>query len=293
MAAFQFVPVVKNTMSDSSFTKEFFKLVESELLPRIVKATVPFYAVQNDKVVRDRSGVLLQIADEHFILTASHNLRQIVEADIYLYVGWDEEDRVPVPIPDAIFHMTEDDCRDVAAIKLSHETAEQILSQKEPIALRDVTIQEDRSPGLFLVCGFPQAWTTVFEEDIESIPLPFLGKWYSGQPSPKAQIQYDPDIHALFEFHREAIRSNDLQKEELPPFKGIQGISGCGIWRVVDWKQDNPSILRTDQLRLVAIQHRYYEDYNYIHSTWVKFAVQQIYDNYPDMRNAIRLVYPL
>lgn len=280
-------------MSDSSFTKEFFKRVESELLPRIVKATVPFYAVQNDKVVRDRSGVLLRIADEHFILTASHGLKAIVEAQIHLYVGWNDNDRVPVPIPDSFFHMTEEDCRDVAAIKLSHETAGKILSEKEPIALRDVTIQENRSLGLFFVCGFPQAWTTVMKDDIESVPLSFLGGFYSGQLSPEAKIQYDRDIHALFEFHREAVRSSDLQKEKLPAFKGIKGISGCGIWRVVNWKRDDPSSLRTDQLQLVAIQHRYYEDYNYVHSTWIRFAVQQIYNNYPEMRNAMSLVYPL
>lgn len=101
---------------------EFMTRVQEEALPRIVNSTVPFYAVQDDQVKRDRSGVLLRIADEHFILTASHKLKAIVEAQIHLYVGWDEVEKVPVPIPDAIFHTTEEDNRDVAAIKLPNCT---------------------------------------------------------------------------------------------------------------------------------------------------------------------------
>lgn len=82
----------------------FLKRVQLELLPRIVRATVPFYAVQKNEIKRDRSGIFLRIGEDFFILTASHELKSIVEANIYLYVGWDENDCVPVPIPDARFH---------------------------------------------------------------------------------------------------------------------------------------------------------------------------------------------
>lgn len=43
----------------------------------IYGATVPFFGAQNDyPLIQDRTGVLLQIGDRHFLLTAVHELGQ-------------------------------------------------------------------------------------------------------------------------------------------------------------------------------------------------------------------------
>jgi hypothetical protein len=69
---------------------------------------------------------LLRIADATFILTASHDLREIVQNNILLYVSWNERTELPIPLHDSRFLTTEyesqlgerDVVRDVAAIKL-------------------------------------------------------------------------------------------------------------------------------------------------------------------------------
>ncbi len=40
----------------SPLIKGFLQRVQQEVIPKIVNATLPFYAVQNDQIVRDRSG---------------------------------------------------------------------------------------------------------------------------------------------------------------------------------------------------------------------------------------------
>jgi len=270
----------------------FLERVAKEALPRIIGATVPFYAIQNDQVKRDRSGVLLRIGDEYFILTASHNLKAIVESQIHLYVGWDEDEKIPVRIPDAIFHTTEEDSRDVAAIKLSKEAAKRILTTKRAISMRDIRVEPERSPGMFFICGFPQAWTSVSSEEIVSKPLPFITRFFRGETSPNASIKYDPVIHALFDFNRNAIGADKLENVVLPSFQGIRGISGCGVWRVVDWDADSVDSWNADDCKLVAIQHRYFEREKYVHTTWIKFALSRIADDYPEMQAAMNIVYP-
>lgn len=277
-------------MLKSDFTTEFLAKIRDQVVPRIVRATLPFYAVQNDEIVRDRSGVFLRVGDEYFILTASHHLEAIVGHNIYLYVGWDEEDKVPVPIPDATFHVTEEDIRDVAVIKLSREAAKKILSSHEPVGLRDIKFNVDRRPGLFLICGYPQAWLHVLPDHLESHPLPFLSGFYEGTPSATADMKYDENLHGLFQFTREAL-GDGAHPVSLPPFKGIQGVSGCGVWRICTFEEGVEG-WSPEKCKLVAIQHRYNEKLSYVHTTWAKYALDRLTVEYPSVRKAMSLILP-
>lgn len=278
-------------MASQDLITRVLEKVRDKVLPRIVNATVPFYAVQNDEVVRDRSGVLLRVADEHFILTASHYLKEIVNANIYLYVGWDKNEEVPIPIHEAQFYTTEVNSRDVAVIRLTTEVGWTLSETYSPISLHEIKPEQDRSRGLFLVVGYPQAWLRVLPGKLESDPLPFLTRFYEGSPRPTADVTYDPAIHALFGFTREALQGSELTVVQLPEFKGIQGISGCGIWRVCDFDKSFDN-WRPEQCKLVAIQHRYFEKEGYVQGTWIRFAMEKLIADYPQVAKAIQLIIP-
>ena len=47
---------------------KFFERIRKECIPSIDAATVPLVAVQNSRIVHDRTGVLYQIGDHHFEL---------------------------------------------------------------------------------------------------------------------------------------------------------------------------------------------------------------------------------
>lgn len=280
----------EKAMSDVDEPPELLERVRKEALPRIFEATVPFYAVQNEQVVRDRSGVLFRVGADYFIITCAHYLADIIAGNIYLYVGNDPDNGLPVPIPDALFHGTEDTSRDIAIFKLTSRKAKIIAATKRPIGLADLALDIDRRPGFFVVCGFPQAWLSVLREAVDSAPLYFLASYYAGEPSPTSEPKHDPNVHALFTFERKAIR-HDLQEVTLPSLEGIKGISGCGVWRVLDEDQDLKA-WRPEKCKLVAVEHFYSQTKGYVQGTWVRHALGRLIDDYPSVRQAMSLLLP-
>jgi len=279
---------------------EFFQHVRDEAVPVFDRATVGFYGVQDNRIVKDRTGVLLRIADVLFILTASHDLREIVQSDIPLYVSWNERTDLPIPLHDARFHTTECDSRlgerdvvrDIAFVKMSNSTAKEILAAgRTPISLRDINMSQDSSPAVFFMFGFPQAWFRVERSGPKCLPLVYGCGIYPGEHWAGSHIAYDPKVHLLLSFRREAIGPIDGQAHTLPGYEGIKGVSGCGIWRVTDL-HSSVSRWRPDQCKLVAIQHRYYEHPGYIHTTWIQYAISRIFDDYPELKSAATIVYP-
>src|SRR5260370_1101341 len=67
--------------------RQFLDSVNATCLPKIGSVTVPILGIQNDRIVHDRSGILYQVGGHHFVLTASHYLRRIVQENIPLYLS--------------------------------------------------------------------------------------------------------------------------------------------------------------------------------------------------------------
>jgi len=84
----------------------FFAELHDDCLPRIDSATVSIIGIQDDEIRHDRTGVLYEIADQRFILTAAHDVRGIVSHNIPLYVSVNVPDVLPLPLADARFHST-------------------------------------------------------------------------------------------------------------------------------------------------------------------------------------------
>ena len=55
---------------------KFCDTLRKECIPGIENATVTLVAIQDEKIVHDRTGVLYRVGDHHFILTASHLVLQ-------------------------------------------------------------------------------------------------------------------------------------------------------------------------------------------------------------------------
>lgn len=288
-------------MSDSGRkVAEFFQRVRVKAVPRFDRATVAFYGVHNERVVKERTGVMLRIANSVFILTASHYLRENVKNSIPLYVSWNERTDLPIPLHDARFYTTEYDSplgerdvvRDVAAVKLSDSTAREILAAgRTPMSLCDISMSQDRSPGIFFMFGFPQAWFRMEHSGPICLPLVYGCGIYPGEHWAGSEIGYDPKVHLLLDFRREAITPIDGQSHTLPGYEGIVGVSGCGIWRVIDLHGSiDIDRWEPDQCKLVAIQHRYYEQPGYLHTTWIQYAISRIFDDYPELKSAATMV---
>lgn len=157
--------------------------------------------------------------------------------------------------------------------------------------MSDVQLNEqaNSTPGLYLIFGYPQEWFNTVPGPIVCHPLIYLANQYSPNPELLAELAadegygmtYDPALHGLFGLNRKTQRTTDWQSVTLPDFKGMQGISGCGIWRICDTSPDAIEEWTPDQCKLVAIQHRYDQGNAFVHATWISFVCQRIVADYP------------
>lgn len=281
--------MVPDKHSFSGPAKAFVAKLETEGLPQIERATVALMGVQDDEIRHDRTGVLYRCADYYFILTAAHNLHGIVKHQIPLYVSLNAENQLPVPLNDAIFCGTEEDCRDVAAVRLSKASADEISRHKTFLAHDHIRLDGCTGDALYAFVGFPMAWSPqlIGGTTVHSSPLRYLCRPYQG--SRNSTTDYDPQVHFLLEFSRDAIEVADHVASRLPE---PHGISGCGIWRLCEWSARGLDSFSPSAATLVAIQHTWFATSNYIQTTQIAVVLGRILAEYPELRSAMSLAYP-
>ena len=267
---------------------QFFARLKEESIPRIERSTVPLYGIRDAQIRRDRTGVLYKVAGHHFILTASHYLRTLVEDNIPLCVDRTDGLSLPVPLAGAMFHGTEEEGRDVAAIKLPADVAKQLLPQKEFLTHSEVRLTDENADSLYVVFGYPERWSGVAtRSSVLSRPLVYVCRPYEGECDPTAC--FDPKVHVVLAFEQNAYNIFQETTEELPP---LQGVSGCGIWKVADWSSEGLQRWQPEHTSLVALQHHWDRNRDYVRGTWLGYALALIKDKYPDVSAAMDLVYP-
>lgn len=277
----------KNNLPD--FAKDFFMRLDSEGLPLIDRNTVLFHLIQNDEGKRDRTGVLYKIAGHHFILTASHDFRFICDNDIPLYIDCNDRKTDPIQIssPDTFIHFTEEEGRDVAAIKIPQEIVNKLPECKQFLTHNRIKLFDDYEKSLYILFGYPAAWSGIDDDNsFVSEPLVYVCGRYKGKRDPLAH--YIKDVHIVLQFNQKATNIFDQSIYDLPK---IHGVSGCGIWKIAEWSLHGFQNWNPKQIRLVALQHRWFPHEKYVQGTWINYALDLILENYPEVSNAMKLIY--
>lgn len=279
-----------NTDRDNPATvaERLIKKCAAESAGEIAKVTVPLYGLQDDEIKRDRTGVLYRIADHHFILTAAHGLRKIIQAHVPLYIRPARPDQEPIHLLDCRFHSTEERGRDVAVIRLTNRVVQDLPPHFEFLGHNRIDLRGEAKEGLYLLFGYPQEWPDLPKEGIHHTKaMVFASRPYTAERNPDAF--FAADVHIALTFDRKAI-DLDAQSEYSLPHPG--GISGCGLWRAADWRTLAGATWSLGELRRVALQHRWFPNRNYVQGTRIKYALQLVVDNYPGLRERMRLIYP-
>ncbi len=266
----------------------FFDKLNTDILPKIDKVTVPLHGVQDDVLKHDRTGVLYQVADHHFILTAAHWLRDIIQHNILLFIPTYGAADPGIPLVGALFHTTEKEIRDVGVIHLDEATAEKLKSRKEFLRHGKVCISDADPEGLYVVFGYPEEWFgRTADSELITRPLPYFCQRYSGETMPDSG--YDPQLHMALGFDRNVVTTQDYSRQTLPTARGM---SGCGIWRVADCSKEGVERWSTKELRLVGIQHTWCNERKYLLGTRIQYALQVVSMNYPELERPLDLIYP-
>ncbi len=223
------------------------------------------------------------------MLTAAHELRRTVEYNIPLYLSVSAIGVLPFSLADARFHSTEEDGRDVAAIWLPPDMAKEIGKHKVFLGHNQINCEPTKRRTPYVFFGYPMTWSAqvVAENTVLSRALVFTTFEHEGPRH--ATAFYDPAVHLLLNFTRDAINLVDDRVDTLPK---LHGISGCGIWQVGDRCDRGLNSRTAESLTLVGIQHRWFPHYDYIQATRIGFAIDLIAANYPETRAAMSLIYP-
>lgn len=279
----------ENGDSLPSLVADLFRRIQTECIQRIEKYTIPILGVQNNSIVHDRTGVLYRIGDRYFILTAAHYLESYIQYAIPLYISLNSSTKLPLPLAKAVFHTTEEDGRDVAAISLPPELASEIEPHREFLSQSEVWRHNESVPGFYVFFGYPMDWSGIVlsKTEIHSHALAFACCEYTGKSHSTAF--YDKAVHIQLEFDCKAVNPIEETPAKIPTIKGI---SGCGIWRVADWSPHGFCRSSPAEPRLVGIQNHWFPDLKYIQGTRIGFVLSLILANYPDVKPAMNLVYP-
>ena len=129
-------------------------------------------------------------------------------------------------------------------------------------------------------------------EKIESPPLNYLCRLYDGEDLPTAAFRLDESVHFLLEFQQRAFAIHSESEAALPAVEGIKGISGCGVWWICKRSADAMTAWNADDIRLVGIEHRYWQKQGAVAGTKIEFVLKHLSDAFPSTSAAMTIVYP-
>ena len=96
--------------------------------------------------------------------------------------------------------------------------------------MADVDTEPRPQNGLYLAFGFPNAWYQRVEDVQITDSLCFLGSIYDGELNPESF--FDPAVYIALGFEQRCQNVFTQEEKILPE---INGISGCGLWRLANY----------------------------------------------------------
>jgi len=235
------------------------------------KSVLPVYGIQNNKPVQDRSGVLIAIAEQGFLVTAAHRLERVTNARIPLYVTSPRRGEGGIELVGEL-HGTEEEKIDIAVVKMNHETKARLDDAGARfLRVSDVDNRATATPGLYLVRGYPL--------DCNADPTTYETVLYQGDVPADSEYPFDPLCHLLLD-HSRNLRWRKGQEFRSPR---IEGMSGCGVWRLTTRPPSELGVWSPNERRLVAIQTKCKYG-SFLKSTWIRHAFGLIYHRCPELR---------
>jgi hypothetical protein len=265
-------------------------VIPAEIVRRnIGKCTIALYTAAEGRVVLERSGVLFQLGDRHFVVTCGHNMEErYLKHKLPLFVVPPGEAVYPIPVEHAMITVGEGvgAVVDLALIELPPDTVNILLPGHRFISVVEIDAVPSFRRAMYLVAGYPTALTDVDENQhlVTTRSLAYVTGPYEGELRPNTE--YNPDTHIVLSYRTNCIGAEGEPSTCPPPF----GMSGCGIWRLTEG--ESMENWKPEDAKLVAIQHRYDRERNYVMGTWIGLAMRGIWDRYETLRPAMTLAFP-
>jgi hypothetical protein len=257
------------------------------LWPVLRRSVTPIAAVvAMNRTIPWGTGTFLRIADNSFLVTASHVWQQAVkfgfERQLHVFDFDGDTGLRPVPLTGTIHRI--DDPVDVAVVELDSKGVSE-LSGRQFLRLTDISLQPNRGKGNWCwVYGFP------FDSSEHTPELSLLefNPFFMLAPLCQRDVGeglYDPNFHFLLDAscvcHRDGIPAT------IP--NSLRGISGCSIWQA-SWPEANrPDAWDPNSIRIVGVQTEHWSNDSVIKAThWGAVAIL-LSKARDDLRSAIEI----
>jgi len=262
--------------------ERFRQRVYSECPERLSDVTVPILG-EIDNCLKDiRSGVLLQIGELHFLITAAHRIKYWSQHQARFHIAAAESGRSTIPLFSPKFALLNEEVVDIAIFEVDADVARHAVGDGYRfMRISDLLLfEEGRETDLFVVYGYP---LVEGEQDSRQHMclngLTYLTIWKTGElPS-----SYERGTHFLLDYDKEQHRSTG----EWVQAPRLHGISGGGIWYAGDAR--HLERWEVSDLRLVGIQHRCNRPKEYVMGTHIGFALQVLWENWPATQKVMLL----
>jgi hypothetical protein len=286
---------------ESEEVKQRFLRKFDDLLRHVGPSTIAFNWLNEDRLEQNGTGILLQIENEYFAVTAAHVTDKVSahfkERKPSFISGAGVVEQPPILLDHVVIlssplgdrHRTFTELYDIAAIHLSHPVVEQLLQHNLFLRLENLDLDtEGNRDSWYLILGFTaqDSKPDPVSRVLTSKALAYLASIPTVEP--EQLLFFDETIGVPFTFVPE-----DRHDEEGNPEGPLEpgGISGCGIWRigpkdqpVWDWKPE--------EAKLVAIEHKYVSSAQAVIGTRIRYAVEMIWSDFPGLRPTINAVFP-
>lgn len=269
-------------------------------LPKIAKTSICLYVWNEERLKVAGTGVLLRIADRHFILSAAHVIDLTFYHKMLFYTSHLGEAAIPFPL---LFktrdssarspnldttdpNLRHEDPYDFSLAELQQETVVLLRHSHQFISVHDLDPTPIPIASGILVYGFPELLSGNYpdsEHETDSYPMHYITTPLQCEPE---QRDKNKDILLYYSKNTHNYENGQTENRIVP-----KGISGCGIWRVSQ-PPKLPSDTHPDEMRLVGIQHRWRSKSNYLVGTSVHRILRLLWDHHPDLRGALRLILP-
>jgi hypothetical protein len=259
------------------FRERVFRAAEDS----IEHCTVPVVVEDGTRFIDYRTGVLVQIADMHFLVTAAHWLRELQAAENRIALVMPQKELKPIILMDEMIWSTKDDREDLSVTHLTPPVVNYLKGHYRYVRLSEMMSRDDREQegGFYLLFGFP---FTMMQPDETGIKR--LQSWkyltYSWRGSLEYVARFHPELNQVLKYER---NSFSLEGEQVHP----PGMSGCGIWFI-----GNPythPLFDENDFKLVGILTAWDEEQEYAKGTWINNVLLIIWKYYPATRKAMML----
>lgn len=272
----------------------FIKRMHAECMADIKSCTIPFYVMQNGGPVQYGSGVLLEIADKHFVLTAAHVMDICQKHESPTYVSSGNVGDSLIQFEDFQSYLSsmpeggsrEDDPFDISVSEIPEVLAQNLLGSRRFVRLADIDPRDkQRKGGWYFVFGYPSIQTVVNMDaaHVNSTGLAYGTVLYGDD---RGDLRNDDRrVQIVIDFLKQG-NTDDNQNLVIVPRPN--GISGCGIWRLAHGGA-SVKLWKPEDKRLVGIEHTWNKDKQVLRGTRIEYALQINYRHYPSLRRAMHL----